>query len=59
MTKSNLFKVVQKGILEHPSKKEEIKDVYYLALSEIEEGGSEMHECELAINDIQEIIASD
>ncbi len=46
-------------MLEYPSKKEIIKDIYYLALSEIEEGGSEMHECQLAINDIQEIIASD
>jgi len=43
MVKSDLFKFVQQCILEYPSKKEEIKDVYYLALSEIEEGGSENH----------------
>jgi hypothetical protein len=59
MVKSDLFKFVQQCILEYPSKKEEIKDVYYLALSEIEEGGSENHECQLAVNDIQEIISSD
>jgi hypothetical protein len=59
MVKTDLYKFVQQCILEYPSKKEIIKDIYYLALSEIEEGGSEMHECQLAINDIQEIIASD
>jgi hypothetical protein len=59
MVKADLYKFVQQCMLEYPSKKEIIKDIYYLALSEIEEGGSEMHECQLAINDIQEIIASD
>ena len=35
---------------------DEIVDFYNLALSEIEEGGSEAHEVELAINSIDELI---
>lgn len=38
-----------------PELKEEIQDLYFLAVSEIEEGGSEMHECELAYNDMVEL----
>jgi hypothetical protein len=38
-----------------PELKEEIQDLYSLAISEIEEGGSEMHECELAYNDMVEL----
>jgi hypothetical protein len=41
---------------ENPDLKSEILDFYYLAVSEIEEGGSESHECELAYNDIVELI---
>ncbi len=59
MVKADLYKFVQQCILEYPSKKEIIKDIYYLALSEIEEGGSESHECQLAVNDIQEMITCD
>jgi hypothetical protein len=43
-------------LIEHPQLSEEIKDLYYLALDEIEEGGSESHECELAYNDMLEVI---
>lgn len=43
-------------LIEHPQLSEEIKDLYYLALDEIEEGGSEFHECELAYNDMLEVI---
>jgi len=59
MNKESLFKFTQQHILEYPDKKEEIKSIYYLALSEIEEGGSEFHECSLAYSDIKEIISSD
>jgi hypothetical protein len=38
-----------------PELKEEIQDLYSLAISEIEEGCSEMHECELAYNDMVEL----
>jgi hypothetical protein len=47
---------VIKSINENPDLKSEILDFYYLAVSEIEEGGSESHECELAYNDIVELI---
>ena len=39
----------------NPDLKEEIQDLYSLAVSEIEEGGSETHECELAYNDMVEL----
>ncbi len=59
MTVLQLSSYVKECINDYPSKSEEIKDIYYLALSEIEEGGSVEHECHLAINDIQEIISRD
>jgi len=40
----------------HPHLTEEIRDLYSLAVSEIEEGGSESHECHLAYEDINELI---
>ena len=46
-------------IEKYPSKKEDIIDLYQLALDEIEEGGSESHECELAYNDMIETIKED
>lgn len=36
--------------------RDEIVDLYELAMSEIEEGGSESHEVSLAINSIDELI---
>lgn len=38
-----------------PELKSEIQDLFSLAISEIEEGGSESHECELAYNDMVEL----
>jgi hypothetical protein len=37
-------------------KRNQIKEFYYLALSEIADGGSEQHEIDLAMNDINELI---
>ena len=37
-------------------KRKQIIELYYLALSEIEEGGSEQHEISLAVRDIEELI---
>ena len=45
-----------KFVAENPDLKDEILDFYYLAVSEIEEGGSEQHECDLAYNDMVELI---
>lgn len=40
----------------NPLYSEEIEQLYYLALSEIEDGSSEIHECNLAYNDMLDII---
>ena len=39
-----------------PAKRQEISDLYFLALSEIEEGGSEHHEIDSAVSSIEELI---
>ncbi len=39
-------------IKKHPQHRDEIVDFYHLAVSEVEEGGSEAHECSLAYNDM-------
>ena len=43
-------------IKEYPSYETEFLDYYYLAVAEIEEGGSENHECDLAYNDMLAIV---
>ena len=40
----------------NPQYSEEIEQLYYLALSEIEDGSSEIHECNLAYIDMLDII---
>jgi hypothetical protein len=56
MTIAQLRIETKKLALENPLFKEELYDFYYLAMSEIEDGGSEMHECELAYNDMVELV---
>ena len=46
----------KKTIEENPHLKEEVMGFFDLAMMEIEEGGSQDHEIELAINDIDELI---
>lgn len=41
---------------EYPDNKSEIWDMYSLAYAEVEEGGSEPHEVELAIGAIAQIV---
>jgi hypothetical protein len=43
-------------IKEIPSLEDEVRDLFELAMTEIEEGGSESHECQLAINDMEELV---
>ena len=43
-------------IKDWPSLKDEVIDLFELAMTEIEEGGSESHECQLAINDMEELV---
>ena len=40
----------------YPKKGDELRDFYYLAVSEIEDGGSESHECSLAWRDMLESV---
>ena len=43
-------------IKEIPDLENEVRDLFELAMTEIEEGGSESHECQLAINDMEELV---
>lgn len=56
MTLTELKKYCVEMAEKHPQHEEQIKDFYFLACDEVEEGGSEAHECELAISDIEELI---
>ena len=40
----------------YPKKGDELRDLYHLAVSEIEEGGSESNECSLAWRDMLELV---
>jgi hypothetical protein len=50
MNLSELKREVLKLIDMHPKHTEELRELYFLALSEVEDGGSETHECELALS---------
>lgn len=56
MTLSELKKWAEDLSEKHPQFEEEIRDLYFLAEMEVQHGGSEPHEVELAINDIEELI---
>ena len=47
---------VLKLIDQYPKKGDELREFYHLAVSEIEEGGSESHECSLAWRDMLESV---
>lgn len=47
---------VKEKIISYPKLSSEIEDFYWLAISEIAEGGSETHEINLAVNSIEELI---
>lgn len=42
---------------QYPQIDEEVRDFYFLAVTEVEDGESEVHECELAISSIDELVA--
>lgn len=56
MNLESLRTYCKKMIDVYPEKADQIRDAYTLALDEIEGGGSESHECELAWSDIEEIV---
>ena len=47
---------VLKLIDQYPKKGDELREFYYLAVSEIEDGGSESNECSLAWRDMLESV---
>lgn len=56
MTLEDLVAVVKDTIQKYPQLKDDVIDLYQLAKDEIEDGGSESHECELALRDINELV---
>ena len=57
MTLANLKKYA-KGISKtYPQLDDEVRDLYFIAEMEVEDGESETHECELAIGSIKELIS--
>jgi hypothetical protein len=43
-------------VKQYPQYEDEIRDLFFLAQDEIEDGGSEDHECELAISDMEYLV---
>jgi len=41
---------------QHPHYEDQIRDLFFLAQDEIDDGGSESHECELAISDMESLV---
>lgn len=56
MNRKDLREGALRLIDQYPHKSEEIRDLYSLAISEIEEGGSEENECSLAWRDMLESV---
>ena len=56
MTSQELYRETTKFIMENPEIKEQISDFYYLALDEIQDGQSETHECNMAYNDMLQLV---
>lgn len=56
MDKITMIQHARKMIALHPNMKDEINDYVYLAIDEIEEGGSETHETHLAIESINQLV---
>lgn len=57
MTLQELKTYAEKMSAKYPQLDDEIRDLYFLAQDEIEDGGSEAHECELTVGSIDELIA--
>lgn len=53
MTLTELSTRTKELTIKHPNLKQELIELYILACDEVEEGGSETHECELAISDME------
>lgn len=55
MTLQEFKNQIKREIEENPNLKEEILDLYQLAIDEIDEGGSATHEIELCLEDITQL----
>ena len=58
MTLKELKAYAENMSVKYPEHYEQIRDFYFLAVTEVEDGESEAHECELAVSDIDELIKS-
>ncbi|MDA9262861.1 hypothetical protein OAC86_00835 [bacterium] len=56
MTLTELSTRTKALTIKYPVLKQELIELYILACDEVEEGGSETHECELAIADMDQLI---
>lgn len=56
MTLTELSTRTKALTIKYPVLKQELIELYILACDEVEEGGSETHECELAISDMEQLI---
>lgn len=56
MTLRDLYQYCQEVGEKYSSMSSEIMGFYDLAQMEVEDGGSEDHECELAVSDIEDLI---
>jgi hypothetical protein len=56
MNTKRLKEETKQFIAKYPEHSDEIKDLYYLALDEIMDGGSESHECELALESMRQLV---
>ena len=56
MTLRDLYQYCQEVGEKYPSMANKIMGFYDLAQMEVEDGGSEDHECELAVSDINDLI---
>jgi len=56
MTLKDLYQYCIDKAKEYPNLSNDIHSLYDLAEMEIEGGGSTVHECELAVSDIKELI---
>ena len=57
MTLSDLKEYAEGVSKPYPQLDDEVRDLYFLAVTEVEDGESEANECELAIGSIDELIA--
>jgi len=56
MTLQELKSYAEEMSANYPQHDEEIRDLYFLAVTEVEDGESEWNECELAWADINSLI---